>query len=603
MAMISRASTRNRQRASSSMTAAGPFATALPVGTKKVLTDPRGAQPPKHAPSDKNIVDAKAGKTVTVARTVGGKRTGETAVIMPESEWDRITGTIDRSRAVDVMAETTRRDREALHQTSNAMVKTWDSTLEGQRLKRLERLKLKADREEANHKRLDLEEAQLQAEKRKEAIAKAREGLMQQTDRVKKFNEALVLSEVLREREAQVDFKKRKEVRKQGMDAQYLRRIEEDRVKALHDEAEKRKKRIAASQQTVDYQLKQMRDRHDKEQEDRRQMLREQLESEKLAEQYFAEQRAFEEKLSADKKEQRRIYDLTLGDKKAAIHQKKLEDELETEEVQRFASAKQKMTKLRKRREREILHTVRERQDAMCQRLHGAALQERDDEDREIAEAQAEKDRQRDQEAKEKQDMYMQRQQEIAEHRERVMEAHEEQLKQEAQRQAELMQQEKLIDRKFHIQQLKEESLRKEKNREFQQAQIGQVHDLLGKQQAEIDEQLKHDERAMEKLGYEENDFKRYATRTIGEAKERGAPTFVLERAVGVAPCGGHGPELTERGGIKPSFLAMDAFGTELKNFGAARTLPHLGPTAQASPKSKPPSFPGNTKKRAGFMW
>ena len=50
---------------------------------------------------------------------------------------------------------------------------------------------------------LDIEEAQIQGQKRKEAIQKARKLQYQQTDRVKGLRAAVLLTEVLRERDLQ----------------------------------------------------------------------------------------------------------------------------------------------------------------------------------------------------------------------------------------------------------------------------------------------------------------------------------------------------------------------------------------------------------------
>lgn len=59
---------------------------------------------------------------------------------------------------------------------------------QGQRQKKLEAKKLREEVEEEERKILDLEEAKYQAEKRKEAIEKAKAQQYYQTDRVKGFH-------------------------------------------------------------------------------------------------------------------------------------------------------------------------------------------------------------------------------------------------------------------------------------------------------------------------------------------------------------------------------------------------------------------------------
>eukprot|EP00731_Ephydatia_muelleri_P008008 Em0004g346a len=109
-------------------------------------------------------------------------RKGQTLVI-PHAEWMRITASL------------TSTDKK------------------GQRQKRLEARKLREEKEEAEKVKIDIEEAKFQANKRKEAIEKARTMVYYQTDRVKTFHGALVLAEVLREREAQLKLKQAKEER------------------------------------------------------------------------------------------------------------------------------------------------------------------------------------------------------------------------------------------------------------------------------------------------------------------------------------------------------------------------------------------------------
>lgn len=70
---------------------------------------------------------------------------------MPVSEWERIQGKFSSwcnpapSRNVQVQ-----RKNESLHRQSTSIVKHWENTIEGQRLKRLEARKLREDEEEAS---------------------------------------------------------------------------------------------------------------------------------------------------------------------------------------------------------------------------------------------------------------------------------------------------------------------------------------------------------------------------------------------------------------------------------------------------------------------
>lgn len=60
--------------------------------------------------------------------------------------------------------------------------------IQGQRLKRLQARELREEKEEAERVKIDIEEAEFQAARRREAIEKAKTMLYYQTDRVKQFH-------------------------------------------------------------------------------------------------------------------------------------------------------------------------------------------------------------------------------------------------------------------------------------------------------------------------------------------------------------------------------------------------------------------------------
>ena len=68
---------------------------------------------------------------------------------------------------------------------SKDRVKKWSNTIEGQRLKKLQARKIKNEQDEIQRKKIDIEEAKLQAQKRSQAIEEAKRLQYMQTDRVK----------------------------------------------------------------------------------------------------------------------------------------------------------------------------------------------------------------------------------------------------------------------------------------------------------------------------------------------------------------------------------------------------------------------------------
>ncbi|EER10299.1 hypothetical protein Pmar_PMAR024653 [Perkinsus marinus ATCC 50983] len=125
-------------------------------------------------------------------------------VIVNASELDRIRksaiGQTDDDKAV---AE--KRERAlAMHEKSKARAGGWSNTLDGSRKKKEQDRIERIEREERERQRIDMEEARYQLEERRKAIQRANKILKEQTDRIKSFHSAMMYSDVLAEREAQV---------------------------------------------------------------------------------------------------------------------------------------------------------------------------------------------------------------------------------------------------------------------------------------------------------------------------------------------------------------------------------------------------------------
>jgi len=129
--------------------------------------------------------------------------------VIPRKQWNEIQSRLavrpkEEESLLEKIAE-----RKRLHEKSVAVVKNWPNTIEGQRMRKLEARKLRAEAEEKKMQIIDKEEAKFQQAKSKEAIDKAKTLQYYQTDRVKSFHAAMMLSEVLKERDAQVEMKKK----------------------------------------------------------------------------------------------------------------------------------------------------------------------------------------------------------------------------------------------------------------------------------------------------------------------------------------------------------------------------------------------------------
>lgn len=139
--------------------------------------------------------------------------------------------------------------------------------LQGQRQKKLEAKRIREEIEEEKRKLIDKEEAEYQALKRKEAIEKAKTQLYYQTDSVKGLHvgitqklrhlctfgcflilsvvtsglpqRALLLTEVLKEREAQIELKQRIKNSSRDAEKHFVDLLRSREEEALKQEQEK----------------------------------------------------------------------------------------------------------------------------------------------------------------------------------------------------------------------------------------------------------------------------------------------------------------------------------------------------------------------------
>ncbi|KAF4697806.1 hypothetical protein FOZ62_016724, partial [Perkinsus olseni] len=127
--------------------------------------------------------------------------------IVSASELDRIRklaiGQTDSDHAIAAKHEKAL----AMHEKSKARAAGWSNTLEGSRKKKEDDRRERIEREERERQKIDVQEARFQLEERRKAIERANKILKKQTDRIKSFHSAMMYSDVLAEREAQVRLK------------------------------------------------------------------------------------------------------------------------------------------------------------------------------------------------------------------------------------------------------------------------------------------------------------------------------------------------------------------------------------------------------------
>ncbi|XP_009460359.1 PREDICTED: coiled-coil domain-containing protein 173 [Nipponia nippon] len=324
-------------------------------------------------------------------------------IVLPKAEWERIQDNLGSTtrEAARILAE--KKEREEMHLRSKAAVKDWPNTIMGLAQRKLKAKQLREEREEEERKLLDLEEEQFQAAKRKEAIDHAKTYLYYQNERVKGLHSALLLAEVLKERDAQVELKKLKS----GVNKKKDEEQEHECQEAILREQEKAHQRYMNQQALRRDQLEQIKEHKHQADLAKLENKREGEQIQRLNQLYQLEIQRRMEKEQEEKVERQRLYHEHVTDQKTikAVEEQKQREE--DERIKAHFKAKETIAKLIKEKEAEMRRLTQEHQDKIVSQLAvqmNEALKREDDRlARDIAKKEAEQEKKcKEKEAKEK---------------------------------------------------------------------------------------------------------------------------------------------------------------------------------------------------------
>nr|XP_004651782.1 coiled-coil domain-containing protein 173 isoform X2 [Jaculus jaculus] len=488
--------------------------------------------------------------------------------ILPHNEWERIRDSLDRLTREAAALRAERTAKKNMHLRSQELVKHWTNTYEGMKEQKLEAKKKRDQEIEAERQILDLEEEIFKQGERKKAIENAKQYQFYQTDRVKNFHSGLLLSRVMKERDAQIQFHKSNIKSDKKWEEQLKLSIE----KAYKEEQEKVEKQRRDRRALAADHLTQMKER---EEEEERRRKNEEKDAEEIKRQNLLHE--IEMKRTAKKKkekidENRRLFFEHMNDKniiKAAAQQ---QQEEEDEKIRKFIKAKKRLIQMGKEKDAETHRLMEERRERINNFLSEQIKEKLDNEDliiaREIAETEAEWEKKE----KEKQEKNEAELKTIAEHRATVMKHKEEQEKQ-----REIDSKEQLMDiikaDQIFWELEKEKSLKaSKKRRELQDAHIQQMAKNKFNAKQEKQEELDY-YRLTEALAAEkEKEFQNYAREVIDlESESTNKYIYPLVKSVQEGLGGGRGPPFMERGGLRPSYQVNDITGVQLPSYSSQR--------------------------------
>ncbi|CAB1328481.1 unnamed protein product, partial [Coregonus sp. 'balchen'] len=504
--------------------------------------------------------------------------------VLPKVEWLRIQRSLNQGNKYNESLKEASKQREAMHLRSKEVVKFWSNTIAGQRQQKLEAKKIREELEEEERKQMDIEEAKYQAQKRKEAIEKAKTQQYYETDR-----SALLLTEVLKEREAQIELKQRKQDTSKDVDKKIMAISKRREEEALQKEQQKALQRKLDSQATAE-DLKQQAKEHEMDRE------REKLEDKKEAEelQRLKDMFLWEQGMQEQKKEEQKrnimtahMEHLSNRDIIRAIEAQK--QEMEEERRGLFANAKQKMVKLRKDKEEELFREVQMHRERIMNKL-AAQQQEQTDNEELIAKAIAQRDARQAQQQKEKDDKRMAMLDSIASHREAMKQEQEQKEREHHEKALDMLYAKKEADRIFIEKQHLKAQKMKEDGRTLQDVYIHQMAEKRAKEQHIRKQQQDFETKNAELIAVEEKQFQQYAKNVIDTATEAKRNTYPLRKAAREGIGGGLGPIF---GGVRPSYLVQDNTGVQMPNYVGSRSqdVKELNETCDIQ----------HSKKRLGF--
>ncbi|XP_031153852.1 coiled-coil domain-containing protein 173 isoform X2 [Sander lucioperca] len=512
--------------------------------------------------------------------------------VLTKAEWLRIQDEINQVNKDKERMREGAKQRETLHLQSKEVVKLWSNTIAGQRQKQLEAKKLREEIEEEKRKLTDKEEAKYQEQQRREAIEKAKTQLYYQTDRVKGLHRALLLTEVLKEREAQIELRQRIKSASKDVDKEFLNMVESREDEALRQEQEKALQKKLERQAVAEQLKKQVKENELLREREKIENKKDGEETQRLQELYQWEQRMEEEREAKLKRDlmHAHLEHITNRDLiRAADTQKQNAEE---EQRKLFLSAKQKMMKLRKDKEKELFREAQMRRERIMDKLTVTQQEQTDSEEQRIAKAVAERDTKQAQQQREEEEKKAAMLESIAAHREFLRLEKEQRDKTDKQNTRDRLQAKKQADRIFsEKQQLKNQRIKEDEKKlqEFHAAQMAQKsarHQQLRREEHEFEV------KTTELIAEEENLFQQYSQHIISAAAEAQRNVFPLCKAAGEGVGGGLGPISN---GVKPRYLVQDRTGAQMPKYvsGATQNIKKLNEAVDIQ----------DTKRRLGFTW
>ncbi|XP_069791793.1 LOW QUALITY PROTEIN: cilia- and flagella- associated protein 210 [Narcine bancroftii] len=478
--------------------------------------------------------------------------------LLPKAEWQRIQDDLNGINKEAEFLRAQKEEREALHLQSKEITKHWTNTIAGHRQKRLDAGKQRKEKEEEERRQIDLEEAKYMAQKRKDSLDRAKTLLFYQTDRVKGLNAALMFTETLKEREAQIELNRKRTDFLKNQEKQFVEEINRQMYSSEVAEYQKMVKQKEQRKALSDFHQQQMKEHEQLKKQEKQQDIMEGKEIKKLAQLHQWELSKIEELKKKEKYNNKISHMAHVENNNIIKALEKQKQDLQDEEIMLYVLAKQRMMKLRKERQAEMDKEKEDQRNLMLKIISEQMREEAQDETYRIKKAAEEQEAKREVEIKKKEEKLIADMKAIEEHRIMMIKEHEEKKKEEKLQAIEILHAKMESDFMYHEKERKKKFKKLEASGNMQSFLTEQIAEKKAKALRERAAELEHEQKTMALLELEKNEFEKYAQEVIDAASKNGRNIYPLLKIAYQGNVGGHGPAFKEKGGIKPSYQTKD---------------------------------------------
>lgn len=453
-------------------------------------------------------------------------------LVITKNDLDRIHGHLNKRRNEDDTQQEEARRKKELHEKSMALTRNWNNTIDGSRRHKLQQKAIREEKLEKERQIVDVEFAKVMAEERKKALEQAKLLQYHETDKVKNFHSALKLSEVLKEREAQIELKKLVDELKVEQDNEIMAKFNALQVEKDKKDHEKWvQKQIEVDQVRV-FRKKQVQQKEVQQEKEREEVHRDAETIARLNEQFRAEKEQLTMLRKKKQVELRDENDHVLDNKLRNREAEQIIDEEENDEIRVYAGAKRKMAIMKRQKELASLKEKDERTERMIAKI-GMQLKEKDnDEDFRIAKAQAKREAKQYNEEIIKNLKYERDMHQIHMHRKETMQRKAEQAKQQEKEDVEFMKKKMETDLLYQMYERE-----KQEKRQLEMNEVSKKNTKLNKEKKEVTKKERFLEKEFiakeyELMQLEDKQFEDYATNVIDYMQKHGRNVYPMKKSV-----------------------------------------------------------------------